>query len=174
MLITSCIWCSPLQHSLSRPPLVVFLLLHYRKKTQCDIKKTMEKTTGPWDCQTQLLRYLMPTYDCSWNNARRIQDPYTFIPYHRPLTASPHLYNPPDSSWKEAQFFRQEPVVCYPLYQLRIKATFLFPPCSVSVFFIWLQWTQKAKILVATACLCYFLFATFKFQSKFYLKRFSY
>ena len=63
MLITSCIWCSPLQHSLSRPPLVVFLLLHYRKKAQCDTKRTMEKTTRPWDCQTQLLGYLMPTYD---------------------------------------------------------------------------------------------------------------
>ena len=50
MLITSCIWCSPLQHSLSRPPLVVFLLLHYRKKAQCNTKKTMEATTGLQDC----------------------------------------------------------------------------------------------------------------------------
>ena len=32
------------------------------------------------------------TYDCFWNNAReRIQDPYTFIPHHLPVTASPHL-----------------------------------------------------------------------------------
>ena len=31
MLITSYIWCLPLQHSLFRPPLVV-LFLHYRKK----------------------------------------------------------------------------------------------------------------------------------------------
>ena len=23
-----------------------------------------------------------------------------FVPHHRPLTVSPHLYNPPDSSWK--------------------------------------------------------------------------
>ena len=36
-----------------------------------------------------------------------------------------------------------------PLYQLRIKVTFLFPPSSVSVFFIWLWWAEKAKILVS-------------------------
>ena len=36
------------------------------------------------------------------------------------------------------------------LCRLRIKATFLypvFPPDSVSVFFIWLQWAEKAKAL---------------------------
>ena len=36
---------------------------------------------------------------------------------------------------------------CSPLHQLRIKAIFLFPPNSVSIFFIQLQWAEKAKIL---------------------------
>ena len=37
-----------------------------------------------------------------------------------------------------------------PRCQLRIKATFLFPPNSVSIFFIPLWWAEKAKILAAT------------------------
>ena len=42
-------------------------------------------------------------------------------------------------------FLKHEPT----LYQLRIKADFLFPPDSVSVFFIWFQWAEKAKILAS-------------------------
>ena len=37
-----------------------------------------------------------------------------------------------------------------PHCQLRIKATFLLPPNSVSVFFILLWWAEKATILAAT------------------------
>ena len=36
-----------------------------------------------------------------------------------------------------------------PLCQLRIKATFLFPPNSVSIFFIQPWWAEKAKILTS-------------------------
>ena len=40
-----------------------------------------------------------------------------------------------------------------PLHQLRTKAPFLFPPTSVSVFFIRLQWAEKVKILARSeAC----------------------
>ena len=34
-------------------------------------------------------------------------------------------------------------------YSSILKATFLFPPNSVSVLFIWLRWTEKAKNLVS-------------------------
>ena len=39
MVITSCIWCSHLQRSLHRPPLVVFLFLLYRKKARAQYTK---------------------------------------------------------------------------------------------------------------------------------------
>ena len=38
-------------------------------------------------------------------------------------------------------------LLCFPLHWLGIKATFLFPPNSVSRFFIRLQGAEKAKIL---------------------------
>jgi len=34
-------------------------------------------------------------------------------------------------------------------YSSILKATFLFPPNSVSVLFIWLWWAEKTKILVS-------------------------
>ena len=37
------------------------------------------------------------------------------------------------------------------------KATFLFPPNSVYVFFISLQWKEKAKILASNSCDGYML-----------------
>ena len=45
------------------------------------------------------------------------------------------LYKPLDSSWWEKQFLRHEPTVL----PWELKATFLFPPNSVYVFFIQLQ-----------------------------------
>ena len=42
-------------------------------------------------------------------------------------------------------------LLCLPLCWLRTKSTFLFPPNSVSVFFcIWLQWSERTKILGST------------------------
>ena len=40
-----------------------------------------------------------------------------------------------------------------PLYMLRIKATFLFPPKALSILFIWLRWAEKAKILGGISCI---------------------
>ena len=40
-------------------------------------------------------------------------------------------------------------LLCSPFCWLRIKATFLFPPNSVSIFFIQLQWAEMAKILAS-------------------------
>ena len=55
------------------------------------------------------------------------------------------------------QILRQEPTLSHvpltpptSLCRLRIKATFLYPispPISVSMFFIWLRWAEKAKAL---------------------------
>ena len=54
-----------------------------------------------------------------------------------------------DSSWKwggGAQFLRHKPTV-FPSPPAEDKGTFLSPPNSLSAFFIWLQWVEKAKIL---------------------------
>ena len=81
------------------------------------------------DCQ-------LPVCDSLWNNARESnQNPNASVPYHRLLTASLHHMKAPrllirvgHSSWGMS-------LLCSPLHQLRIKATFLFPPSSVSIFF---------------------------------------
>lgn len=39
-----------------------------------------------------------------------------------------------------------------PLCRLRVKTTFLFPPKPISIFFIWLRWAAKAKILASNRC----------------------
>ena len=46
-------------------------------------------------------------------------------------------------------------LLCPPLCQLKIKATFLFPPNSVSMVSIQLQWAEKTKILATTKLLIY-------------------
>ena len=88
--------------SLCLPPLVVFLLLYYKNKVTVQYKRQWTQLVGYLTTRNKLQGYLTPAYDCFWKNARgrKIQDPYTFVPHHRPLTASPHQYNPPDSSWK--------------------------------------------------------------------------
>ena len=72
----------------------------------------------------------------------------TFVPHHRLLTARPHLIQAPGLLMERAQFLGHEPTVC-PSPQARIKAIYVFPPHSVSVFFIWLWWAGKAKILAS-------------------------
>ena len=47
-------------------------------------------------------------------------------------------------------------LLCSSLYWLRIKATFLFPPNSLSVYFIWLRWAEKPKILASNS-FCYLM-----------------
>ena len=90
----------------------------------------------------------MLAYDCFWSNARvKRQDPNTFVPHHWLLTVSSHqaprlLMDRGHSSWGMS-------LLCSPLRRLRIKATFLLPPNSVSTFFTWLQLAEKAKILAS-------------------------
>ena len=47
-----------------------------------------------------------------------------------------------------AQLLGHEPTI-FPSPLAEIKAIFLFPPNSVSVFFIQLRWAEKAKILAS-------------------------
>ena len=71
---------------------------------------------------------LMPAYDCFW------EDSNTSVPPHQSLTVSPCLIQAPrfligrGGSWSLS-------LLCSLLHRLRIKATFLFPPSSVSIFF---------------------------------------
>ena len=62
------------------------------------------------------------------------------------LITDPLIYiitPPPNSSWERHTVL--EDLACFPLLWLS-KATLLFSPNSVSVFFIWLGWAEKAKI----------------------------
>ena len=128
MLIIPCIWCPPLQHSLCRPPWVVFLFGHYRKKASVQyIKDNGPPTTLLQDCQTQLLGYLTPACDCYWNNARgrRIHDPDTFVP---PPSSYISLWTPcgramgtHSSLVRSPQGVPLTPSCPQPLHQLKIR-----------------------------------------------------
>ena len=89
----------------------------------------------------------MPGYDYLWNIARgRNQDPIiTLTPDCEPL--------PCGSDGKESTGLilgQEDPLEkVMATYSSMLKATFLFPPNSVSVLFIWLRWTEKAKNLVS-------------------------
>ena len=73
------------------------------------------------------------------NNARgRNQDPVTF---------APHLIQAPGLLMERGRSSGGMRPLCSALCRQRIKATFLFPPNSVSIFFIQLRWAEKVKIL---------------------------
>ena len=119
MLNTSCIWCSPWQHP-----------------SHCSY--TSER--GPQSHGTASLRcWVTDTSqdDCLWNNTRgRNPDPNTFVPH---LIEAPRLPMVGEA-W----------AYCVPLSTgWEFEATFLFPPNSVSVFFIRLWWAEKAMILAS-------------------------
>ena len=147
MVITSCIWCSHLLQSLHRPPLVVFLFLHSRKKAK-DSGPNYQATSLP-DQVTRLPGLSTP--DCFWNNARgrRGQVPYTCVPHHWLLTVSPHLSNPPDLSWKWGTALEVHVYCVLPSPHWRLKPPFYFLQTLSSYFLTWLQWAKKVKILEA-------------------------
>ena len=92
----------------------------------------------------------MPVYGWLWSNARRRnQDPNNFVPHHWVLTGSPHLISAPRFLMDRRLSFWGMSLLCSPLCWLRMKATCLLPPHFVSMFFICLQWTEKAKILAS-------------------------
>ena len=79
---------------------------------------------------------------------REFRTPTPFVPYLPPLT-----FDPLDSRWRGDRLLEVGAYRVLPSSDLRIKAIFLFAPNSVSANFIWLQWAEKNKILVATMSL---------------------
>lgn len=121
-------WCLLLQH----PSLVI---AHQKRR--------------PPNCQTQLLGYwcqFMTVFETMQQEEIKILSPLFLI-----TDCEPSSYEPLSSSW--AQFLEAYQLLCSLLHQLRIKAAFLFPSNSVSIFFIWLHLAEKAKILRPPAIL---------------------
>ena len=96
----------------------------------------------------------MPVYDCLWNNARgkiKILSPLVLIT--DTWLGALMLYKLLDSSWGRGTVLEAW-VYCVPLCWLRVKATFLFPPNSVSVFFCICFSEDKAKTLASGTPSC--------------------
>ena len=89
----------------------------------------------------------MPGNDYLWNNVRgRNQDPIiTLTPDCEPLPVAQMVKNP--QVWSLGQEAPLEKGMA--TYSSPLKATYLLPPNSVSVLFIWLQWAEKAKNLAS-------------------------
>ena len=144
VLIASCMCCSPWQHSLQTALFLGFFFLHYRKKASLSAR---HKRPNYW---VTARGSLTPACDCFWKNERgRNEDASTFGPHHGPRLQALILYKAWDFSWSTGHSSWGTNLLCSPLCRLRIEATFLFLPNSVSVFFMSLQWAQKATILVA-------------------------
>ena len=130
MLNASCTWCLPLQHS---SPYSSF----YRSVRRPQSQPTTRLSDWAPDA----------AYDCLWNNAREKSRSYHLCsssptPDLEPLRmeAPRLLMEAGNSSWSIS-------LPCSPLCQLRIKATFLFPPNSASISLI----SDKAKILATNS-----------------------
>ena len=123
--------------SLHTSPCSFFLFLHDRKKATVQYMEDNGPNYGLPDCQTQFTG--LP--DASlWLflkqvRGRGIQDPGTFVPHHPPLIESLHLIEALRLLMGGVTVLEAVAYCVSPLRQLRIKATFLFPPYSVSVFF---------------------------------------
>ena len=137
MVITSCIWCSHLQRSLHRPPLVVFLFLLYRKKARAQYTKD----NGPSYQASRLPDQITRLPDLSSMTAfetMQEEDEYKFLtpvffitdPWLWALICIiPQIYHGSRTQLLKCTFTVFSP----PLTE--IKATFLFPPNPVSIFF---------------------------------------
>lgn len=116
ILITSCIWCSPLQHSQQTTSCSFFSLFALWKEGTARHKKdngSNYRATGLPDSITGLPDanlWLFLKQCKKKKNTRSLR----FILYHRPLTASPHLYNPPRSLMEEGTVLQAGAFVCYP------------------------------------------------------------
>ena len=60
------------------------------------------------------------------------------------------LCKPLDTSWSRGSSSWGMRLLCSALCRLRIKATFLFPPNSMSVFLIWLQRERRPRLWPTT------------------------
>ena len=121
-------------------PLIV-LLFTYQKEGLI--------TIGLPDSITGLL---MPAYNCLWNNQEeeiKILTPFFLIDSWLWALI---LYKSIDSSWgiEGRHSYWGMNLLYSPLCRLRIKATFLFPPYSVSIIFIDFSEQRKSRFWPAT------------------------
>ena len=99
------------------------------------------------DSITELLRQPMTVSETMQEEEIKILTPLFLITDSRLWVLI--FYKPLNSSLRWGHCSWGMSLLCSPLQLLRIKVTFLFPPNSVSVFFIQLQWAEKAKILTS-------------------------
>ena len=103
-----------------------------------------KKTTEPLNCQTQLLGYWcqpMTVFEAKKEEEIKILT-LLFLITDSWLWAF-NLHKPLDTSKRVGGRVLEAWAYCVPICQLRIKTTFLSPPNSVSIFFIWLWWAVK-------------------------------
>ena len=139
-------------HFLWKPPLVV-CFSHFVLQEE----RHQEVPKGQWtQPQGPTAR---PKYLATWHwpsdwfhtvEKERIQDPYTFWPVSPTPDCESQLFDPLDSRWRGDRLLEAGTYCVLPSAGLMIKAIFLSVPNSVSANFIWLQLTEKTKILVAT------------------------
>jgi len=141
-----------MMHSFWKPPRSGLLSPFWitGRKSAGNPQRTMDSTT--WTkCQTQIPSYLTLVYWLFPNSAKkensgplhllsRISKPWLWV----------QLFDPLDSRWRGDRLLEAGTYCVLPSAGLRVKAIFLFAPNSVSANFIWLQWAEKTKILVAT------------------------
>ena len=142
MLSASPIWCFTLTTTL---PLVV------------TYQKVGHRATELPDSITGLLT---PVSGYLWNNARgRNQDPITSLPLFLVTNSwlrALALHKPLDSPWRGGAVLEAQAYSVPLSTGWEQKAPFLFPPNSLSMYFIRLQWTEKAKILAGNS-FCYLM-----------------
>ena len=102
------------------------------------------------NCQTEFLGYwlqFMTVFETTREEEIKILSSFSSS------TTADHQPLPLDSSWGAGGHSSWGMrILCSPFCQLRVKATFLFLPNSVSVFFIRLWRAEKAIILASNMC----------------------
>ena len=106
------------------------LFLYYRKKVT--VQSTKDNRLN-YQARPKLTGYLTSANWLFLNNARRIQDPYTFVLYLQVLTASPNCMSPLIPFGRETWFLRHEFTVLSSLTTWGLKLYFYFLQ-TVSVF----------------------------------------
>ena len=139
-------------HSLWKPPLVVcFPPFVLQEESHHEIPKGQwTQAPGPTARPKYLSTWCWPSVCFQTVQNERIQDPYTFCSISPNPDCEPRLFDPLDSQWRGDRLLEEGTYCVLPSAGLMFKAIFLFAPNSVSANFIWLQLTEKTKILVAT------------------------
>ena len=90
----------------------------------------------------------MTVFEATEEEEIKILPPLFFTPH--PWLWALALYKPLHSSWRVGHSSWGMSLQCTPLHWLRIKATFIFPPNSMSVFLIWLQRERRPRLWPTT------------------------